>query len=143
MDIQINHKHFLTGKQCFIKYKQRSSECNKTFYDHNPFFSNESVLAETVSYILDELRTTLSFKSVVLKTGISQKKVVQIFDKYVDIAREPIPKILGIDEFHYKSTGYEKYTCILIDNTSENPTIVDIIKDRKKILYHIIFNILI
>ena len=84
-----------------------------------------------VLYILDELKTTQSFKSVALKTGLSQKKVVQIFDKYVDIPREPIPKILGIDEFHYKSTGDEKYACILINNTPENPTIVDIIKDRK------------
>ena len=130
----INHKHF-TGKQCFIKYKQRRFicvECKKSFYEHNPFsFSNESVSAETILYILDELKSTQSFKSVALKSGLSVDKVVQIFDKYVDIPREPIPKILGIDEFHYKATGDEKYACILIDNTAENPTIVDIIKDRK------------
>ena len=84
----INHKHF-TGKQCFIKYKQRRyfcEDCRKTFYEHNPFsFSNENVSAETVLYILDELKSTQSFKSIALKTGLSQKKVVQIFDKYVDI----------------------------------------------------------
>ena len=130
----INHKHF-TGKQCFIKYKKRRylcRDCKKTFYEHNPFsFANESVSVETVLYVLDELKSTQSFKSVALKAGISQKKVVQIFDKYIDIPREPMPKILGIDEFHYKSTGDEKYACILINNTIENPTIVDIIKDRK------------
>ncbi len=82
-------------------------------------------------YILDELKSTQSFKSIALKSSLSVDKVVQIFDKYVDIPREPMPKILGIDEFHYKSTGDEKYACILIDNTSENPSIVDIIKDRK------------
>ncbi len=111
----INHKHF-TGKQCFIKYKQRRyvcNDCHKTFYEHNPFsFSNESVSAETVLYVLDELKSTQSFKSVALKTGISLNKVIQIFDKYVDIPREPMPKILGIDEFHYKSTGDEKYALI-------------------------------
>ena len=55
----INHKHF-TGKQCSIKYKQRRYicvECKKSFYEHNPFsFSNESVSAETVLYILDETK---------------------------------------------------------------------------------------
>ena len=63
--------------------------------------------------------------------GESIVKITPRFDKYVDIPREPMPKILGIDEFHYKSTGDEKYACILINNTIENPTIVDIIKDRK------------
>lgn len=80
---------------------------------------------------MEELNSTQSFKSVATKSGLSSDKVIQIFDKYVDIPREPMPKILGIDEFHYKSTGDEKYACILIDNTQDNPTIVDIIKDRK------------
>ena len=131
---KINHKHF-TGKQCYLNYKQRRYQCKvckKTFYEFNPFsISNDSISTETLIYILEELTTTQSFKDVALKTGLSAGKIVQIFDKYVDIPREPLPKILGIDEFHYKTTGEEKYACILINNTQETPTIVDIIKDRK------------
>ena len=131
---KINHKHF-TGKQCYLNYKQRRYQCKvckKTFYEFNPFsISNDSISTETLIYVLEELTTTQSFKDVALKTGLSAGKIVQIFDKYVDIPREPLPKILGIDEFHYKTTGEEKYACILINNTQETPTIVDIIKDRK------------
>ena len=42
-----------------------------------------------------------------------------------------MPKILGINVIHYRSTGDEQYLCILIDNSQDKPTNVDIIKDRK------------
>ena len=131
----INHKHF-TGKKCFIHYQQRRyvcADCKKTFYEPNPFsYSNESLSLETIIFILEELQNVQSFKSVALRTGLSESTIIKVFDEYVDIPREPMPKILGIDEFHYKSTGDEKYACILINNSIDHPSIVDIIKDRKK-----------
>lgn len=129
----INHKHF-TGKKCYIHYKQRRylcRDCNKSFYEKNPFiFDNNHLSKETILFLLDEFKTTQSFKSISLKTGISKNQIIRIFDEYVNEYRETMPEVLGIDEFHNKRTGNGKYACILINNTFDHPSIVDIIQDR-------------
>ena len=130
----INHKHF-TGKSCNIIWKKRRYkciQCGKTFYEYNPFClsQKDNYSTETVLYVLEELANIGTFKTVAIIAGLNTKQVIDIFDRYVNIPRESLPKCLGIDEFHNRSTGSGKYACILINNSDSHPSIVDIIEDR-------------
>lgn len=132
---RIVHKHF-TGKICIIRYRQRRylcKKCKKTFYEKNPFVFNDDlhISQETVLYLLDEFKTTQSFKSIALKAGISIYTVFSIFDKYVQISPKKLPVILGIDEFHNTNTGDGKYACILVDNDKSTANIIDLLPNRR------------
>lgn len=80
--------------------------------------------------ILAELNEGDTFSRVALQHGLSVTEVVSLFDEaYPSVARRPLPKILCIDEFKFKTFG-SKYCCHLVDfETSET---VDVIRSRQK-----------
>ena len=61
---------------------------------------------------------------------ISSTTVQNIFDKYVNINRKPLPYILSIDECYNCNLFSDPYSCILFDFL--NKKILDIIEDRSK-----------
>lgn len=77
---------------------------------------------------LKEPTTTLSLVARFFNT--SPTKVVEIFDKYGQMRRHPLPEIICIDEKHWRHKGQNRYMCVILNfKTME---IVDIIDGRTK-----------
>ena len=103
--------------------------CRKSFLEPNPFsYYKKKISDETIFFVLNELKENQSFTSVANKVGLSTTEVIRIFDKHVDMRREKLPIILGIDEFKNLSNGRGKYACIL--TSIDKKEVVDVIEDR-------------
>ena len=81
--------------------------------------------------ILDESkRYNVPFLQVACKHDLSVTKIQSIFDLYVDLARNPSPDVLCIDEFYFSRKRDKKYCLIMID--FYNHAIIDVLKDCTK-----------
>jgi len=127
-------KHQILNKQdCTINYKARRYVCNhckKTFYEEHPFNNKHSNLSATTVYnVLADLRSANeTYSSVAKKYFISPTTVINLFDTYVKIPRQKLPKILCIDEVYVRKGIY---ATVLVN--FETQEVVDIIDSRKKI----------
>ena len=81
-----------------------------------------------VFYILSQLASTSSFKSVAQHVNLSGSTIARIFDK-PSYTPSALPKVLAIDEFK-GNTNHEKYQCIITD--PKNHRILDILPNRYK-----------
>lgn len=54
-----------------------------------------------------------SFKDVALKFNVSITTITNIFDSRIDAKRQPLSKVLCVDEVYSKLCGYHKY-CFII-----------------------------
>lgn len=80
-----------------------------------------------ISYIMRELRSTNSIKSVAQRCNVSPYTVTRVFD-FVSPGKPTLPEVLSIDEFKGNSeTG--KYQCILTD--PKNHKVLDILPGRE------------
>ena len=72
----------------------------------------------------------LLFSLVARFFNTNPTKVVEIFDKYGQMRRQPLPEIICIDEKHWRHKVQNKYMCAILNfKTME---IVDIIDGRTK-----------
>lgn len=132
---KLKHSTF-SNRQCTIYYEQRRyicSECGITFCEQNPFIdSSERITYETKINVLNDLkRPEETYTSVAQRYNLSPTKVTRIFDKYVNIDRKPLPKVLSIDEHYFPNSDYEgKYCCLFMD--FETGVMVDILPNRSK-----------
>ena len=62
--------------------------------------------------------------------GISTMGVMKIFDRYVDMKRLPLSKIICLDEIYFSRTRKKKYVLVIINFA--NRAVLDILKDRDK-----------
>ena len=131
---KIMHSLFLNKPTTFI-YKVRMNKClrcGKTFSEAN-FFApkNSRVSYETIRIVLEAARNYNStWKEISEKAHISDTTAINIFDRYVNIPRGMIPRIMCIDECYNKHQFSKPYSCILFD--FESSKIVDVIEDRSK-----------
>ena len=127
----ILHHHF-TNKKCVIHYyknRLKCTSCRTTYFEDNPFVHFKKKLSdETVISVLRELKQNQSFIDVAKKIGISAMEVIRIFDKHINLQREPLSEIMGIDEFKNLSTGRGKYACIV--TSIDRSSVIDVIEDR-------------
>lgn len=80
--------------------------------------------------MLAELDQGDTFSRVAAGHGVTKQSVIRLFDEaYPYVRRKPLPKILLIDEFRFK-TGYSKYCCHLVDYEASET--VDVIRSRQK-----------
>ena len=126
----------LANRVCIICYEQRRyicPDCGTTFAEKNPFIdSGERLTFETKYNVLKDLKyTEETYTSVAQRYNLTPTKVMRLFDKHVDIARKPMPRILSIDEHHFPNSDHDsKYCCLFMD--FESGEMVDIISSRKK-----------
>lgn len=127
----ILHHHFV-GKKCIIHYyknRLRCSNCRATYFEPNPFaYYKKKISNETVFAVLRELKHNQSFIDVGKKIGISATEVIRIFDKHIDMKRETLSEIIGIDEFKNLSSGRGKYACII--TSIDRSSVIDVLEDR-------------
>ena len=111
--------------------KRRSicKTCGKHFYKDINLLSRYYRMTTRLShYILSQLASTISFKSVVQQVNLSSSTVSRLFDT-LSYSASSLPKVTAIDEFK-GNTGHEKYQCII--TYPEHRTVVDILPNRYK-----------
>ena len=127
----ILHHHF-TNKKCVIHYYKnriKCISCGSTYFEDNPFAKfKKRISDETVISVLRELKQNQSFIDVAKKVGISATEVIRIFDKHINLQREPLSEIMVIDKFKNLSTGRGKYACIV--TSIDRSSVIDVIEDR-------------
>lgn len=117
------------GKRILIHLKKRRYRCNcgKRFAERNTFLPRYHRMTNRLcAYIIDKLRTEISFSNVAREVQLSVPTVVRIFD-FVSYAPKNLPDALSIDEFK-GNTNKEKYQCILTDPV--NRVVLDILPKR-------------
>lgn len=117
----------------FILYYYRKRRyvcpsCRKRFYEINSFVPKyHRMSSNLISFILKEIHSTCSIKSVAQRCNVSVFTVSRLFD-FISPGRPVLPEVLSIDEFKGNSeTG--KYQCILTD--PENHKVLDILPGRE------------
>ena len=128
--------NMIRGKNTSLILKKRRlvcPQCNKVVTEGNPFTEkSHSRLSQTSELeIMNKLKEpTTTFSLVARFFNTSPTKVVEIFDKYGQMHRQPLPDIICIDEKHWRHKGQNRYMCVILNfKTME---IVDIIDGRTK-----------
>lgn len=122
-------------QRCVILYKQRRficPKCGKTQMEVNPFKSDVNKVSDTtIENILKDIkRYNNTFRAVGERNHISTRGVMKVFDRYCQMDRLTLPKVLCIDEVYFSRKRDKKYILILINFF--NGAIVDVLKDRDK-----------
>ena len=122
-------------QNCFILYKQRRficPKCGMTAMEDNPFISHDDrVSDQTVINVLTDLkRYNNTFTAVAERYGLSVRGVMSLFDKYCQMERNRLPKVMCIDEIYFSRKRRKKYVLVLLNFF--NRAIIDVLKDRDK-----------
>ena len=124
-----------TNQPCILKYKARRfrcKDCNKTFFEDNPFCQKDEKLSLfTDLKILEKLRShTATFSSVSKDLHASVQTVINVFDKYVEGARLSFSEVICIDEIYTNKLTRKKYSCIIMDFKTKQ--VIDVYPSRHK-----------
>ena len=117
------------GKLFYIHIKKRRYRCScgKRFAEKNTFLPRYHRMTNRLSaYIIDKLRSEVSFSNVAREVNLSVSTVIRVFD-LVSYSPQKLPDALAIDEFK-GNTNSEKYQCILTDPV--NKVVLDILPKR-------------
>ena len=123
-------------QKCIILYRQRRficTECGTTCMENNPFISTDEnrISDQTILNILQDLkRYNNTFTSTAERYGITTRGVMKIFDRYCQMERNRLPKVMCIDEIYFSRVRNKKYVLILLNFF--NRAIIDVLKDRDK-----------
>lgn len=139
---EIKHALFLNRSTIFIlkERRYRCLTCGKTFNEPNMFAAKRSRIShEVVHTVLEMLRNyNITYRNVADILHISDTTVINIFDRYVNISRRKLPRILSIDECYNDHQFERAYSAILFDFLESK--IVDIIQGRRKETLFLYFN---
>ena len=126
-------KKIIHDNSQIIYYSARrlKCECGKTFYEDNPFMSDETKISEYLKIkILEELkRYNHTFLEVAQRFDLSPNKVMEIFDTHVQIKRKALREVISIDEFYFSRHSKNKYAFMILGLNGE---VIDILDSRKK-----------
>lgn len=117
------------GKKILIHLKKRRYRCScgKRFAEKNSFLPRYHRMTNRLTaYVIDKLRSEVSFTNVSREVNLSVPTVMRIFD-LVSYSPKNLPIALSIDEFKGNTNG-EKYQCILTDHV--NKIVLDILPKR-------------
>lgn len=123
------------NERCIVIYHQRRficPKCGKTRMEDNPFTSDDHRISDkTILNILETLkRYNVPFTQAGEMYGVSTMEVMKIFDRYVDMKRLSLSKIICLDEIYFSRTRRKKYVLVIINFM--NRAVLDILKDRDK-----------
>ncbi|MGI6331946.1 MAG: ISL3 family transposase [Zhaonellaceae bacterium] len=111
----------------YHKRRYRCSYCGKRFYEPNNFVPKYHRMTYSLeAFILEELRSNHTVKSIANRCNVSVFTINRIFD-FISLPKAKLPRVLSIDEFR-GNTGGEKFQCILAD--PKNHKVVDILPGR-------------
>ena len=79
-----------------------------------------------ICYVLDKLKSTVSFTHIAKEVNLSVNTVMRIFD-FITFKKPKLPEVIAIDEFKGNTSG-EKYNCIITDPV--NHKVIDILPKR-------------
>lgn len=109
------------------KRRYRCPHCAKRFFEKNMFLPRYRRRTNRLSvFVLDRLRSTISFTDVAKEDRLSVSTVIRTFDT-VSYPRAQLTSALSIDEFKGNTWG-EKYQCILTGPA--NRVVLDILPKR-------------
>lgn len=103
---KIKHSAY-NQRNCVLLYHARRfvcKDCGRTFYEPNPFVATEHSISKlTIINVLNELKEYNStFSSAAKHNNISSTQAEAIFDDYVNIPRQTLPRVICIDEIYQK-----------------------------------------
>lgn len=103
--------------------------CGKRFAEKVPFLPKYQRTTNRLwVYILQQLRSAYSMKSIAQKVNVSASTVARVLD-YVSYNITSLPSVLSIDEFKGNADG-EKFQCIVTN--PKKKIVLDILPDRKQ-----------
>jgi transposase len=121
----------LQMKHCYLILKKRRYRCScgKRFYEKYKFLARyQQRTTRLTKYIVNELRNSISLKSVAQKANVSIYTVLRILDT-IHYTCPPLKDSISIDEFKGNAeTG--KYQCIIVN--PKQCSIMDILPDRSQ-----------
>ena len=83
--------------------------------------TEHSISKLTIINVLNELKEYNStFSSAAKHNNISSTQAEAIFDDYVNIPRQTLPRVICIDEIYSKTSRKNKYSCLLLDFETSN-----------------------
>lgn len=118
-------------KDCYLVLKKRRYRCScgKRFFEKYDFLARyQQRSTRLTKYIANELRNSVSMKSVAQKANVSTSTVSRILDT-IHYTCPPLKEAISIDEFK-GNTETGKYQCILVN--PKQHTIMDILPDRSQ-----------
>ncbi len=128
-------KKIKISKDSIILYHQRRfvcPVCHKTHMEDNPFNGKEKKFsASLVVQILEYLkRYNHTFLDAAEYFGMTGTEVIRIFDRYCQMERNPLSKIVCFDEIYFSRKRRKKYILVLLN--FKNRAILDVLKDRDR-----------
>jgi transposase len=123
-------------QKCIILYKQRRficPKCSKTCMEPNPFITgiDNRVSDQTVENVLKDLkRYNNTFTSTAERYGLTTRGVMDLFDRYCQMERNRLPRVLCVDEIYFSRVRKKKYVLVLLNFF--NRAVIDVLKDRDK-----------
>lgn len=121
--IGVRHVHLHYRKRRYV-----CLECGKKFYERNNFVPRyHRMSSELIAFIISELASTVSMKSVALRCNVSATTVARLLG-YLAVGERRLPEVLSIDEFR-GNTNTGKFQCILTD--VEARRVVDVLPGRE------------
>ena len=101
--------------------------CQKRFYEHLPLLPKyQRTTSRLWAFVISELATVQSMKSIAARANISATSVARILD-HIQYAPSALPETLSIDEFKGNAQG-EKFQCILTNPKKKE--VIDILPKR-------------
>lgn len=138
---KFQHGIFL-HRNCIVFYHQkryRCMVCKFSFNETNTLVNKgqkKSILSHLM--IMDLLKDPhITFKFVAEKLNLSITTIINTFINMVPDYRQPLPKVLCIDEIYLGRKSYMKYCAVLLD--FETNQMVDVIYGRTKSALHSYF----
>ena len=117
------------GKNTVILLEKRRyvCSCGKRFPEKVPFLPRyHRMTNRLICYVLDKLKSTVSFTHIAKEVNLSVNTVMRIFD-FITFKKPKLPEVIAIDEFKGNTSG-EKYNCIITDPV--NHKVIDILPKR-------------
>ena len=103
---KIKHALFLNTPTTFLlkNRRYRCLECGKTFVENNNLAPKKSrVSYETIYTVLEAAKEwNATWKNIGKRGHVSDETAINIFDRYVNLPRGKMPKVLSIDECYNK-----------------------------------------
>ena len=132
---EIKHALFIGKKTTFLLKSRRYKclSCGKTFMEPNILAPRKSRISyESIMVILDAARKyNATWKEIGEKAHVSDETAINVFDRYVNLPRGKLSRVISIDECYNKHQFDKPYSCIIFDFLQTK--IIDVIEDRSKL----------
>lgn len=115
------HHSIYAHQKCVVIYHHRRficPKCGATHMEDNPFSSDNNRISDrTIDNILTDLkRYNTTFNEAAQNHDLSVTAVIKLFDKYCQMKRLYLPKVLCIDEIYFSRKRKKKYVLVLLNS---------------------------